>query len=754
MHAWAQTAVLLTRDLDRPRACSIRSRSISELDLRTRPRAAFELDMTAHDDIATLLDQVSTGMDNNPAIVGIVDKVLASLLANGLAIHIVLPPASVGVHPKNRYGAGLIVSNVHKLGASFKTLGFSMSQTSDAVCVEDGDDGEIAAFTTKLQASSPYLGKSAQHEIIAGAIACTHTNQFLLAARQTVKTNVPRLANSDGNIDYGAIVAKDSVFKTAAEVGIKWIMINRKAVVLYPILPELIQKARQVVGQVQNRETQLELLMSIVEIAAQSADPIDWNAVARKAALSQSPYATDIMGLIEFLKNYGGGRDAKFVHRLNTFVSLKVPADRHVPNKFLEALNKLASTRAPKVCLIHAYVKSNLAAPDDFARASLCTLFSASDLSVCNDPKHIEIEHMLKEVWAFEGSLTTEEVVDIICQFEIEVPRILNGKPCAAFKTVKAAAHACYLKLDATGKMPTNFVVKYADHDRDEKADKQVKAETTSKRQADFVEYDTAGNSLNSQKLHLARKGFEVDAIVKNPSDKKFAIVDITEDSVHLREQEQSGQLGVSIINSKIEIFLQKYTVCAAAVKKEIVPWPANCLALNANFNRFVITSKVLVGLHMFCQEFPEPSSVEVRLKPTRCIVATDTFKSKSIILAPCTHKVDDIILDPKKTPSKWIIDIGQQEKKNLIIVLSPPIMYGDEKKTVKLYTMAFMVGDDEDGEPGNCELVYKKLDESKSHLGFHMKIPVIQNRIQLVKGDVLLLPGAAKKVKKPKTRE
>ena len=594
--------------------------------------------MAEHDQIVALLGKVSNCMDNNPAIVGIVDKVLALLLDNGLAITIVLPPAAVGVHPKNRYGAGLIVSNVHKLGASFKTLGFSMSETSNAVCVEDGEDGAIAAFTTALQASSPYLGKSAPHEIIAGAIACTHTNQFLLAARQTVKTNYPHLANSEGDIDYGAIIAKDPVFKTAAEDGIKWVMIKRRAVIQYPILPELIQKARQVVGQVQNRETQIELLMSIVEIAAQSPDPIDWTSVARKAALSQSPYATDIMDLIGFLKNYGGGRDAKFVHRLNTFVSLKVPADRHLQNKFLEACNKLASCRSPKVYLIHAYVKSNLAAPDEFARANLCTLFNASDLNACNDPKHVEVEHMLKDVWAFEGSLTTAEVAEIICQFEIEVPRILNGKTCASFKTVKGAAHDCYVKLHATGKMPIDFVIKYADHDA--QAAKKGQTETTPKRQAEFVEYDRAGNALNSQKMHLGRKGFEVGAIVADPKGKKFSIVDVTEDSVQLREQEQSGDLGVTIINSKIDIFLQKYTVSAAAVAKEIITWPTHSLSQSGHFNKFVLTSKILVGLHTLYQEFPEPSSVEVRSKPKRGIFANDTCKGKSIVLVPCTHKV------------------------------------------------------------------------------------------------------------------
>ena len=122
-------------------------------------------------------------------------------------------------------------------------------------------------------------------------------------------------------------------------------------------MPDLIQKARQVIGQVQNRESQMELLMSILELAKAYGDaPIDWKGVAKKAAQSESPHVIDIWELIDFLKYYSGGKDAKFIHRLNKFVSFKAPADRHVQNKFLAARNKLEVNAVSGVVLIYTII--------------------------------------------------------------------------------------------------------------------------------------------------------------------------------------------------------------------------------------------------------------------------------------------------------------------------------------------------------------------------------------------------------------
>ena len=53
---------------------------------------------------------------NQAGVVAIVDQVLMQLVRKGLAIHVQLPPKSVGVHPSNRYGWGVSPTKALKLG--------------------------------------------------------------------------------------------------------------------------------------------------------------------------------------------------------------------------------------------------------------------------------------------------------------------------------------------------------------------------------------------------------------------------------------------------------------------------------------------------------------------------------------------------------------------------------------------------------------------------------------------------------------
>ena len=66
-------------------------------------------------EVAALLNSVDGLDEKEPGLVSIVKSLLVLLLPAGLAMKIVLSPSMVGIHPKNRYGMALVVSNVHKL---------------------------------------------------------------------------------------------------------------------------------------------------------------------------------------------------------------------------------------------------------------------------------------------------------------------------------------------------------------------------------------------------------------------------------------------------------------------------------------------------------------------------------------------------------------------------------------------------------------------------------------------------------------
>ena len=403
-------------------------------------------------EIAALLNS-GDGLDGKePGLVSIVESLLILLLAAGLAMKIVLSPGMVGIHPKNRYGMGLVVSNVHKLGAAFHKAGFSFIACEEAVCIADDASREIAKFTRTIQNGSEHLGKSGENEVVAGAIACTHTNQWLLAAEQGVKTDVPELQDHKGCIDTSKIKMKSPNHVQACAQGITWIMIKAEAVQQFPSLPNVIMKGRQLVGQVQNRESQVELLMGMHTLAMQSSGLPDWEQVKKIVAETESHHKSDIPALVNFRKYFSGG---KFMERLQTFVSLSVPSERSASRDFIQGLCDKGmpaskdTSKSPMIFLVHAFLKSQLAAPDDKCQGQLSRLHPVSDLKYLNTELGKTCEDALKDLWGFEDKLDQKQTVTIIGEAETYFPWILCKRTdCAnGMKEIGDVLYGVYEKL-------------------------------------------------------------------------------------------------------------------------------------------------------------------------------------------------------------------------------------------------------------------------------------------------------------------
>ena len=82
-------------------------------------------------------------------LVKTVDDVMKHLVEDDLVYKCRIPSDLVGVNPSNRDGYGVSEEAVHSLGGDIVLLGFSMSATASAVCIEDGD-GKVAEFTKKI----------------------------------------------------------------------------------------------------------------------------------------------------------------------------------------------------------------------------------------------------------------------------------------------------------------------------------------------------------------------------------------------------------------------------------------------------------------------------------------------------------------------------------------------------------------------------------------------------------------------------
>ena len=155
----------------------------------------------------------------------------------------------------------------------------------------------------------------------------------------------------------------------ALEQGLLWTILDPEVEDLYPSLPNLVQRARQAVGQVQHEESVLQLAAAVQELASQqesTGQNADFTAIAANVLQSQPRHPEMIPQICEFVQKYGGGRNGQYVKEINTFVALCCQSDRTLTGRFLEAFTKLRLTTA-ELCpdFVAASIKMHLNAPDD-----------------------------------------------------------------------------------------------------------------------------------------------------------------------------------------------------------------------------------------------------------------------------------------------------------------------------------------------------------------------------------------------------
>ena len=323
-------------------------------------------------------------------LVSTVEVVLAKLETHKMARRMRLPPTMVGVHPQNRSGYGVSAMEVHALGADICAMGWSPAATTHAVCVEDDAQGSIAAFTTKLSNSSAGLGKVPAAEIKYGSLACSHTNQFLVAALCGAESEQESIS-VDGRISTSKL-SEDGKLKDALEHGLTWLVLSSCVPAFYPTLCDLIQHARNATGAVQRKDSEIQLLVkiqSMVEAQSKaSGGSVNWteikNAIMRRNVVELG----DLNQLLKFVQVYGGGDSGKFIAELDSFHKVFVPSGRIIPASTFGAIAEL-KLQPSELCpfFASAVVKAQASCPQAKVANKVCNFISAGDIASCQGAK-------------------------------------------------------------------------------------------------------------------------------------------------------------------------------------------------------------------------------------------------------------------------------------------------------------------------------------------------------------------------------
>ena len=488
-----------------------------------------------------------TKTNDKDGLASSVEMVLGLLLTLGLAYYARIPPKRVGVHPSNRYGLGVVASWMHSLGAKIVRMGWSWHACSGAVCIEDDMARSTATYTRALQRSSELFGDSSDTEIGYGSVASGHTNQFLVGALSGVPCEEEGIS-VDGRMSKSKIIGLRPGMEDVLDNGIKWLVVKKEAIELFPELPNCIQAARQAIGQVQHGEGVFELLESIQSLVSSSpANQKDWAAIQKRVAMSESGFAAEIPTFCDYVRLYGGGHRGQFVKRLLRFVRICVPDNQYIGASTFQAITGL-KLKSGDFCpnVMTAILQAQAKCPHKYVKSHVCKYINESEISGLGqrvDEVH-SAESILVAVWkaaiVIESRMPAAEFVKIMGRFDCLVARVLFSKALPDdIKTFENCAAQALQELQ-TNCPDVDIENPWIDH-MPQAAD--VKDErATAELLSNAFEYDDDGKICSVNKIELVSKGFVVDARVKNPSGNMFKIETITDNGlVYIRPLKEDG---------------------------------------------------------------------------------------------------------------------------------------------------------------------------------------------------------------------
>jgi len=236
----------------------------------------------------------------------LVDEIIKNLLLLKAAYVKTFNAKQVGIHSANRDGMGVVEESVHGILVDIHEDGFVWSAVNDACCFEDQPNHVHGKFTMDICNQEPSLATFDLNEIKVVAVACTHTNQALAAAIDAVPTEHESIA-FDGRISRARLSERNDNMNSALDVGLKWTVIKAEIDIRYPRLAELIQRAKNKVGQTQRRPDMWQTIMHIQRDACRFAKNnanmhVDWAIVQRHAEKTKADCNADIPSYISFLK--------------------------------------------------------------------------------------------------------------------------------------------------------------------------------------------------------------------------------------------------------------------------------------------------------------------------------------------------------------------------------------------------------------------------------------------------------------------
>ena len=435
---------------------------------------------------------------------------------------------------ENRYGDGIVPSEVLDLIAKIFKNGFKTSALMNPACMElppvsTPEYDKLKAFNFKITQDS--AGQLPPYDCDAkfASYTCGHTSMGLRCfnAEVPVPTSMPERFDKishEGKLSLTRLREVQPDYAKACDEGIEWKVFRYEFVKQFPWVSNLAQEAGNAGQQIARCESRMSLMFKIASIANRHhADgAIDWDNVIREATRAGSLFPGEIDGLVKYVKELSGGlANPIFLNELRDF-SRQLTSQCVVTGSMAKSLAETQiKNEGAAVTFKLACMKAMTCATGKFARDGHQMLLKPGDVTALSSDKKSTIvmvaDEFLQKVRqiAKKQGVTADTVAygTIVGLTDVRVVHFAFNKPderlgnCKTLPDIGAAFTAALAthvgKSVASPWSQTECV---------------PKAVATQGRGSDVKEY-TASGRWSNQVEKLSDKGFEVGAKVALASD-------------------------------------------------------------------------------------------------------------------------------------------------------------------------------------------------------------------------------------------
>ena len=208
------------------------------------------------------------------------DEVKALLRAHGLMFKEHINSKWMGTHSVNRFGDGVVPSDVLALIGDIYGQGFSLQALMDPTCIEmpPANTKQHAAFwqfNVDMTVNSSGMLAAYTDEIKFLSVTCGHTSQGFRCFQNSIPWTDPddTRFTEDGLLSCRVLQKTQPVYADAVENGIKWDVVRHQVADAHPWICQLFQEAGNATQQITHGENRVQMLLKIAYTSRHSTSP-------------------------------------------------------------------------------------------------------------------------------------------------------------------------------------------------------------------------------------------------------------------------------------------------------------------------------------------------------------------------------------------------------------------------------------------------------------------------------------------------